>query len=213
MFRPLPRPRGYSSWNTFDFLTIRFSVKTRVKTRYKAHQARSSIRKYLVRVYRSMRRHECLMFQNYIPLLCLIFQNHVLCISHCVSCSKTISHYCVFCSKTISHSALCSKIISRCVLCSKIIAGMPLYALSMHQVPLMVSRFSSVQAKHRLSCTLHAAGGCEQWTPDIAQCYNMGSDGTDASWKCEASMPEGYSFSSVEVSSLGLAIPLKTTCY
>lgn len=31
------------------------------------------------------------------------------------------------------------------------------------------------------------------------QCYNTGSDGYDASWKCEASMPEGYSFSWIEV--------------
>lgn len=43
------------------------------------------------------------------------------------------------------------------------------------------------------------SGGCRQWTPEMVQCYNMGSDGTDAAWKCEASMPEGYSFSSVEV--------------
>lgn len=34
----------------------------------------------------------------------------------------------------------------------------------------------------------------------MVQCYNMGSDGTDAAWKCEASMPDSYSFSSVEVS-------------
>jgi len=34
----------------------------------------------------------------------------------------------------------------------------------------------------------------------MVQCYNMGSDGTDAAWKCEASMPDGYSFMSVEVS-------------
>lgn len=33
----------------------------------------------------------------------------------------------------------------------------------------------------------------------MAQCYNMGSDGHDAAWKCEASMPDGYRFSSVEV--------------
>lgn len=33
----------------------------------------------------------------------------------------------------------------------------------------------------------------------MVQCYNMGSDGIDAAWKCEASMPEGYDFSSIEV--------------
>lgn len=43
------------------------------------------------------------------------------------------------------------------------------------------------------------AGGCGYWRPDIVQCYNTGSDGYDASWKCEASMPEGYSFSWIEV--------------
>lgn len=43
------------------------------------------------------------------------------------------------------------------------------------------------------------SGGCGQWTPNTVQCYNMGSDGTDAAWKCEATLPDGYSFSSVEV--------------
>lgn len=43
------------------------------------------------------------------------------------------------------------------------------------------------------------AGGCDQWTPDLVQCYNMGQDGFDAAWKCEASMPNGYTFSSIEV--------------
>lgn len=45
----------------------------------------------------------------------------------------------------------------------------------------------------------YAAEGCGQWSPDMVQCYNMGSDGHDAAWKCEASMMEGYSFSFVEV--------------
>eukprot|EP00903_Cladosiphon_okamuranus_P008799 g8427.t1 len=65
----------------------------------------------------------------------------------------------------------------------------------------------------QLSCQ----GGCGQWTPEIAQCYNMGSDGTDAAWKCEASMPDGYSFSSIEVGCEGYDYPkdpfiLKGSC-
>lgn len=43
------------------------------------------------------------------------------------------------------------------------------------------------------------AGGCGDWAPEMVQCYNMGQDGFDAAWKCETSMPDGYSFSSVEV--------------
>ncbi|CAM9144764.1 unnamed protein product [Ascophyllum nodosum] len=45
----------------------------------------------------------------------------------------------------------------------------------------------------------------------------MGSDGRDAAWKCEASMPEGYSFSSIEVGCEGYDYPedpyiLKDSC-
>ncbi|CAM9364018.1 unnamed protein product, partial [Scytosiphon promiscuus] len=60
-------------------------------------------------------------------------------------------------------------------------------------------------------------GGCGQWAPDTVQCYNMGSDGMDAAWKCEATMPQGYSFSSVEVGCEGYDYPedpyvLKGSC-
>lgn len=52
---------------------------------------------------------------------------------------------------------------------------------------------ASLPARRRL------AGGCGDWAPEMVQCYNMGQDGFDAAWKCEANMPDGYSFSSVEV--------------
>ncbi|CAM9320855.1 unnamed protein product [Ectocarpus sp. 13 AM-2016] len=60
-------------------------------------------------------------------------------------------------------------------------------------------------------------GGCQEWAPEVVQCYNMGSDGTDAAWKCEANMPDDYSFSSVEVSCEGYDYPddpyiLKDSC-
>lgn len=60
-----------------------------------------------------------------------------------------------------------------------------------------------VGASHDCSpCGVVLVGGCGDWQPDMVQCYNEGVDGVggvDPTWKCEASMPDGYSFRSVEV--------------
>ncbi|CAM9914652.1 unnamed protein product [Chrysoparadoxa australica] len=50
---------------------------------------------------------------------------------------------------------------------------------------------------------LQCEQGCAGWKPDVVQCTNVGSDGVDAQWKCEASMPEGMKFRSSEVSCEG----------
>ena len=46
---------------------------------------------------------------------------------------------------------------------------------------------------------IECESGCYDYTPDIVQCYNRGSDGFDVNWKCDAEMPNGLSFSKVEV--------------
>jgi len=48
---------------------------------------------------------------------------------------------------------------------------------------------------------------CAEFTPSTVQCTNMGTDGRDVQWKCEADMPDGYRFGSVDVSCEGYSYP------
>jgi len=54
---------------------------------------------------------------------------------------------------------------------------------------------------------LECVGGCAAWTPDVVQCYNMGSDGIDAQWRCETDMPTGIRFGITEVGCEGYDYP------
>ncbi|KAL1922896.1 uncharacterized protein VTP21DRAFT_9272 [Calcarisporiella thermophila] len=77
----------------------------------------------------------------------------------------------------------------------------------------------------QLSCI---GSACRQYSPDVIQCKNMGWDGQDVQWKCEADLPtnvkfgelsvscEGYSYSDddyILVGSCGLEYELKYTSY
>lgn len=46
---------------------------------------------------------------------------------------------------------------------------------------------------------IECESGCYDFTPDVVQCYNRGSDGFDVNWKCDAQLPNGMSFSKVAV--------------
>lgn len=48
---------------------------------------------------------------------------------------------------------------------------------------------------------------CSEFTPASVLCTNMGSDGQDAQWKCEADMPNGYRFGAIDVSCEGYNYP------
>lgn len=48
---------------------------------------------------------------------------------------------------------------------------------------------------------------CSEFTPATVLCTNMGSDGRDIQWKCEADMPNGYRFGTIDVSCEGYTYP------
>eukprot|EP00639_Heterosigma_akashiwo_P024333 CAMPEP_0206401894 /NCGR_PEP_ID=MMETSP0294-20121207/26581_1 /ASSEMBLY_ACC=CAM_ASM_000327 /TAXON_ID=39354 /ORGANISM="Heterosigma akashiwo, Strain CCMP2393" /LENGTH=265 /DNA_ID=CAMNT_0053858761 /DNA_START=144 /DNA_END=941 /DNA_ORIENTATION=+ len=54
---------------------------------------------------------------------------------------------------------------------------------------------------------LECMGGCGDWTPDVVQCRNVGTDGVDANWKCDAEMPQGYRFGQIQVGCEGYDHP------
>jgi len=56
---------------------------------------------------------------------------------------------------------------------------------------------------------LACVGGdaCALYQPPSVQCYNMGSDGRDVQWKCEADMDDSFRFGSITVSCEGYSYP------
>lgn len=48
---------------------------------------------------------------------------------------------------------------------------------------------------------------CSEFTPATVLCLNMGTDGRDVQWKCEADMPDGYRFGTIDVSCEGYNYP------
>ncbi|KAF9377509.1 hypothetical protein CPB97_010122 [Podila verticillata] len=48
---------------------------------------------------------------------------------------------------------------------------------------------------------LNCIGGnaCGDFEPDVVQCYNAGSDGSDVQWKCEADLPNNVRFGQLDV--------------
>jgi hypothetical protein len=56
----------------------------------------------------------------------------------------------------------------------------------------------------QLECS---GGNCRDYVPEVVQCYNVGSNGIDAEWRCESPMPEGISFGFTEVSCEGYDYP------
>ncbi|KAH9939527.1 hypothetical protein B0H21DRAFT_756691 [Amylocystis lapponica] len=58
---------------------------------------------------------------------------------------------------------------------------------------------------------------CELYQPEVVRCVNIGGEGTDVDWKCEADLPEALRFGKVEVSCEGWSGPgdssvLKGSC-
>ncbi|KAI9231042.1 MAG: hypothetical protein BYD32DRAFT_431722 [Podila humilis] len=66
---------------------------------------------------------------------------------------------------------------------------------------------------------LNCIGGnaCGDFEPDVVQCYNAGSDGSDVQWKCEADLPNNVRFGQLDVYCEGYKNPddpyvLKGSC-
>jgi len=58
---------------------------------------------------------------------------------------------------------------------------------------------------------------CKLFTPDVIRCVNLGGEGTDVDWKCEADLPESLRLGRVQVSCEGWSGPgdsyvLKGSC-
>jgi hypothetical protein len=58
---------------------------------------------------------------------------------------------------------------------------------------------------------------CRYYTPDVVRCENLGGEGAEIDWKCEADLPEALRFGRVEVSCEGWSGPgdpyvLKGSC-
>jgi len=58
---------------------------------------------------------------------------------------------------------------------------------------------------------------CKLFTPDVVRCVNLGGEGTDVDWKCEADLPESLRLGRVQVSCEGWSGPgdshvLKGSC-
>lgn len=58
---------------------------------------------------------------------------------------------------------------------------------------------------------------CKLFTPDVVRCVNLGGEGTDVDWKCEADLPESLRLGRVQVSCEGWTGPgdsyvLKESC-
>ncbi|KZP11055.1 DUF1183-domain-containing protein [Athelia psychrophila] len=58
---------------------------------------------------------------------------------------------------------------------------------------------------------------CRLYTPEVVRCENIGGDGTEVEWKCDADLPEALRFGRVEVSCEGYSRPgdpyvLKGSC-
>lgn len=67
----------------------------------------------------------------------------------------------------------------------------------------------------QLTCVGGSAKG--DFTPNVVQCYNRGSDGSDIQWECKTDMDNAYRFGTVEVTCEGYGYPddpyiLKGSC-
>lgn len=66
-------------------------------------------------------------------------------------------------------------------------------AITLHRGEKTTSRRS--RAVPQLNCV---GGPCE-YEPDTVQCVNVGSDGMDVQWRCEADLPQNVKFARTQV--------------
>ncbi|TFK20293.1 DUF1183-domain-containing protein [Coprinopsis marcescibilis] len=85
-------------------------------------------------------------------------------------------------------------------------------ALTFYKDALTAAR--RTDALPQLSCV---GAACRLYQPEVVRCTNIGGEGTDIDWKCEADLPEALRFGKVDVSCEGWARPgdpyvLKGSC-
>jgi len=86
-------------------------------------------------------------------------------------------------------------------------AGIAKNAMRLEDVTTLVFTKNEMTAARRSSAVpqlLCTEGAC-QYAPNTAMCKNIGFDGRDVAWKCEAELPKGIKFGKVQVSCEGFA--------
>ncbi|KAG1683984.1 Store-operated calcium entry-associated regulatory factor [Nymphon striatum] len=78
-----------------------------------------------------------------------------------------------------------------------------------------MTTYRRTSALSQLNC-VGGSANC-QYTPQVVQCYNRGSDGFDVQWECKADMDYSYQFGKIEVACEGYDYPedeyvLKGSC-
>lgn len=98
-------------------------------------------------------------------------------------------------------------------------AGIPKGAMRLEDVTTLVFTKNEVTTSRRAGAVrqLACVGGPCQYAPNSAMCKNIGFDGRDVTWKCEAELPKGVKFGPVHVSCEGYAsrdddLVLKGSC-
>ncbi|XP_071510963.1 store-operated calcium entry-associated regulatory factor-like [Diadema antillarum] len=86
--------------------------------------------------------------------------------------------------------------------------------LTLHNGKMTAARRSSPVPQ--LKC-VGGTAGCHEFTPQVVQCYNRGSDGYDVQWECKTDMDNAYRFGQIEVTCEGYSSPdddyvLKGSC-
>lgn len=93
-----------------------------------------------------------------------------------------------------------------CNYCTNYLIGVPAKkdCLVIVSVSLCMRIYTGSSPVNQLSCV---GGACREYTPSSVMCRNVGSDGVDAQWKCEADMPSEFKFGRVQVTCEGYEYP------
>lgn len=143
------------------------------------------------------------------PLLIAISQPHTYC--HTVVILDQ-PHWSTECCSILSPSANMARLPSLflatlllALLVLSVSAGHGKNAMLLQDVSTLIFTKGEMTAARRSSAQpqLTCKGGKCQYAPESAMCRNIGFDGSDVTWQCEAELPKGLKFGKVEVSCEG----------
>lgn len=77
-------------------------------------------------------------------------------------------------------------------------------SITFYENSFTLSRRGASESISQLTCIGHP---CKLFKPDVVRCDNIGGQGTEVDWKCEADLPEALRFGRVEVSCEGWSGP------
>ena len=115
----------------------------------------------------------------------------------CKTCRRSSSPRSVNTAPHLSFNSLARSTPRPTHLLTGLVSVVDLLSVSLSQGEMTNARRSSPVPQ--MSCK----GGPCQYAPTTAMCRNIGFDGSDVTWKCEAELPKGVKFGKVEVSCEG----------